>query len=231
MKRKCFLSKCRYLDGVKCKKLIWYQVNAKEQMPQWPEQTQKVFNYGHLIGEKAKELYPDGVETSQGLAFGEHISESLKLLTYRVPVFEGGYMYDNCYARSDILSPAGNEQWDLIEVKCNTSVHEVNVMDAAWQKFCHESAGIAINRCFIMHVKPGIYVNNHTSPEMIFSKVDVTSRLTKRLEDIIKNVQAIRLACAKDTPPEIQPGIQCDQPYPCIMKSLCGSLDQTCIQA
>ncbi len=222
MKKNCFLSKCRYLDGVKCKKLIWYVVNARDKMPQWNEETRKVFEYGHLVGAKARQLFPNGIDLSEeSNSFSDHINQSQQALKEYRPIFEGGYMADNCYCRVDIIQPVAHDSWDLLEVKCNNSVHEVNIRDAAWQKFCLEQSGLKINRCFIMHIKKGVWVKESTPPEIIFHKEDVTPRLTPFSLDLTQNIHEIRRVCAADEPPDVTPGPQCCVPYDCIMKPIC----------
>ena len=124
-----FLSKTKYLEGLKCPKLIWYRFNAKDKIPEFGAATQSTFNYGHWIGEKAKQLFPDGVEDSSEMSFQEHLKRSLELLNLRVPVFEVGLIYNNAYARPDVLDPVGGNKWDIIEVKCGRSVHDVNCHD------------------------------------------------------------------------------------------------------
>ena len=116
-----FLSKCKYLDGLKCPKLIWYRLNAKDKIPQWCSETQSTFNYGHWIGEKAKLLFPGGIEDNSEMSFDEHLLRSQELLKLRAPVFEVGIMYNNTYARPDVLDPVGKDMWDIVEVKCGQS--------------------------------------------------------------------------------------------------------------
>lgn len=82
-----FLSKSKYLEGLKCHKLIWYRLNAKDQIPQVDAETQSTFDYGHWIGEKAKQLFPGGVEDSSEMSFQDHLKRSLELLKLRVPVY------------------------------------------------------------------------------------------------------------------------------------------------
>jgi hypothetical protein len=38
-----FFSKSKYLSGLQCHKLLWYQYNAKDQIPQVDAQSQAIF--------------------------------------------------------------------------------------------------------------------------------------------------------------------------------------------
>jgi len=56
------LSKSKYLNGLQCLKLLWLEINNPETLPQVNLSTQFVFDQGHLVGELAKKLFPDGVD-------------------------------------------------------------------------------------------------------------------------------------------------------------------------
>lgn len=76
-------------------------------------------------------------------------------------MFEAGFIHKNgkCYARADVLYPVSNNQWDIIEVKSATSVKEEYLYDISFQKYCYESAGVKIKRCFVLHIN-NQYVRN-----------------------------------------------------------------------
>ena len=220
-----FLSKCKYLDGLKCHKLIWYRLNAKDDIPAVDADTQTTFDYGHWIGEKAKELFPNGVEDSSEMSFQEHLDRSLELLKLRVPVFEVGLIYNNAYARPDILDPVGDDKWDIVEVKCGRCVHDVNYHDVAYQRYCYTNAGLNINRCYILHVKDGVNVKTATPPEKAFEKVDVTDKVNEHSIGIEERIAAIRQVVRLEKCPDIRMGEQCDTPYGCVMKPLCQNIN------
>ena len=56
-----------------------------------------------------------------------------ELLKERKPLFEAGILAGRLYSRVDILSPAGEAGWNIIEVKSSTSVKDVHIDDVAFQ--------------------------------------------------------------------------------------------------
>lgn len=56
------LSKSKYMNGMQCPKLLWISVNAKERLPEVDESIQKRFDEGHIVGEYAKKLFPQGID-------------------------------------------------------------------------------------------------------------------------------------------------------------------------
>ena len=124
-------SKSKYLAGLQCPKLLWHQYNAKDLIPAIDAGTQAIFDQGHLVGEYARKLFPEGIEVakdivdyeraveetyeilrSMGVEVGlpETLSTPKALTTLsrahpRKPLFEAAFLYKNAFARVDILVP------------------------------------------------------------------------------------------------------------------------------
>ena len=60
-KKPVVLSKSKYLEGLQCPKLLWYEYNRKKDLPAIDAATQAIFDEGHRVGEYAQKLFPDGV--------------------------------------------------------------------------------------------------------------------------------------------------------------------------
>jgi len=56
------LSKSKFLQGHQCRKLLWYAVNAKDQIPETDAAQQAIFDQGKQVGVLAKALYLGGIE-------------------------------------------------------------------------------------------------------------------------------------------------------------------------
>ena len=61
------ISKSRYMAGLQCPKLLWYQVNQPDAFPPIDAGTQAIFDQGSAVGEFAKQLFPKGIEIGDGL--------------------------------------------------------------------------------------------------------------------------------------------------------------------
>lgn len=55
------ISKSKYISGLQCHKLLWHQYNAKELIPAVDAAQQAIFNQGHEVGQRARQLSPGGV--------------------------------------------------------------------------------------------------------------------------------------------------------------------------
>jgi hypothetical protein len=108
------LSKTKYLNGLQCPRLIWIEIHEPEKIPETDPVTQHIFSQGHLVSELAKRLFPDGIDISTEDFMG-NISSTIDLLRERKPLFEAGILVGKLYSRIDILYPAAEEEWDIVE--------------------------------------------------------------------------------------------------------------------
>ena len=224
------ISKSKFLNGLQCLKYLWYSVNSKESIPEPDETTQYIFNQGHLVGQYAKKLFPDGIEVGYGGDFKNSLRKSRDLLTEQKPLFEAGFSYEkpdanfpdaSLYARADILNPAGNGQWDIIEVKSSTSAKEINIGDIAFQKYCYKGAGLKVRKCYLMYVNNQYIREGDIEPAKLFTKSDITEEVEEFTIGIEEKIKEMFATIFSGRYPDIKVGRQCDSPYPCPLKDEC----------
>ncbi|MBT4208168.1 DUF2779 domain-containing protein, partial [Candidatus Woesearchaeota archaeon] len=144
------LSKSKYLIGLQCLKYFWISLHEKDRIPEVDLATQHKFDQGHLVGQLAKQLFPDGIDIPEA-DFKQNLEKTKEFIKLGKPLFEPAFMVGNLYSRADILVPNG-DGWDIIEVKSGTKVKDINVHDVAFQKYVYELAGLKIKKCFLMHI-------------------------------------------------------------------------------
>ena len=219
-----FLSKSKYLAGLQCSKLLWYNYNAKEVIPAPDEATQAMFDQGHQVGELAKTLFPDGVEVAKGnLDFEQVLRQSEAAVKLRKPLFEAAFKHKEAYARADILNPVGKDQWDIIEVKSSTEVKGVNLHDLALQRYTYEGAGLKVRRCNLMHINNGYVRHGEIDPKQLLLQEDVTEHVDELIPQVERNLQEMIVVIRMRKYPEIPIGPRCSDPYECPLHSLCWS--------
>ncbi len=222
-----FLSQNSYLNGLKCQKFAWEYKHARDNFPKLEKATASLFDYGHMIGDKAQELYTNGILACENeMPFSDYLIHCKELLEKRVPIFELGLMFKNLYAQSDILNPVGDDQWDLIEVKSGRAIADVNYHDVAFQRYVYLNAGININRCFIMHVIPGSKAGQNCNAKDIFQLVDVTDKLPAYSAIVEDSICQLLETWKQDKSPNICPGKQCSKPYKCRLYDICNKKDK-----
>ena len=204
---KPFLSKSKYLIGLQCPKLLWLHYNAKEKLPPVDEQTQAIFNQGHEVGLLAQKLFPDGITVGWDAPFEKVIRQSLSLLKTRKPLFEAGFMFNNGYARVDVLDPMPKGKWDIIEVKSGTSVKDPNWDDVAFQRYCYEGAGVPIRKCHLLYVDNTYVRRGEVDPSKVFTKEDVTDSVAEKAVGIEDRIMEMLEVIALKKCPRVEIGL------------------------
>jgi hypothetical protein len=217
-----FVSKSKYLSGLQCHKLLWHHYSAKDQIPEVDAATQSIFDQGHIVGEYAKKLFPDGAEVGKDVNdFEQVLTLSSKALAFRKPLFEAAFKSNNAYARPDILNPIGKDQWDIIEVKSSTEVKEINLHDLALQRFAYEGAGLKIAKCFILHINNKYVRHGEIEPKKLFKQVDVTKEVGKLTSSVPPNLKEMLRVIGEKKFPVVEIGPHCNDPYDCPLHDKC----------
>lgn len=218
------ISKTKYLNGLQCKKLLWYIYNEPAAIPEPDEFTQAIFAQGHLVGDYSKKLFPEGIEIDHTKSFQEGLKSTRELIFKRVPIFEAALTYKNCYARADILEPIGEDKWDLIEVKSSTELKDVNYSDIGFQYYVYTGAGLKIDKCYLMCIDNTYVRKGDIDPKKLFKKIDVTDEIkTLYSKTIESNVAEMVKAITVKTYTEIGIGTHCNDPYDCPLIDKCWS--------
>ena len=183
-----FLSQNNFNDWLKNPDLVRQWHHDRENMPKPTPEDQKLFDFGHLMHRKAHDLYPDGFEEIRQLSYEDHLENSMKLIhERRSTLFELGFRYDNLYARPDIMLPVESDSWDIIEVKSTSHVYENVIKYVAYMYYVIVNCGVKINKCYLMHLKKGLYARPEMPAKDIFDKTDITEKVIGLQEFIIKD--------------------------------------------
>jgi len=219
MARNKLLSKSKYLNGLQCPKYLWVKLNEPDRVPRFDTSMLYRFNQGHLVGEFAKKLFPDGIDIPDD-DFTINLKQTEELLKKRKPLFEAGIMVDNTFSRIDILKPVGKDEWDIIEVKSSTKIKNINFHDVSFQRYCCEKYGLKIRNCFLMTVNNEYVRQSDIDPAHLLTMTKIRDGATNGLQ---QRVDSMFSTIASDKCPAITIGKQCDSPYECPLKEECWS--------
>jgi len=208
------LSKTKYLNGIQCPKYLWVLSNEPERIPEPDNVTQYVFDQGHVVGELAKMLFPNGIDIPVDNFMG-NIRRTEQLLYERIPLFEAGISAGGLYSRIDILNPANGTDWDIIEVKSTTDVKDVHLHDVSFQKYCCERWGIEIRKCFLMHINNKYIKDGDIAPGQFFIQDDITAAVEETIVGIQDRIDTFFEIISAPECPEVTIGRHCSNPYVC----------------
>ena len=216
-----FLSKTKYLDGLKCPKLLWYEYNRKEDLPEIDAATQAIMNQGKIVGELAQTLFPNGIVLQRDPAPDKQAEKSLEAAKLRKPLFEAGFVHKQAYTLADILNPVEKNAWDLIEVKSSSSVKDEHYSDVAFQKYTYEGAGLKIRKCYLMYINNQYVRKGKIEPEKLLATEDVTKQCDELIPEIEQNIIDMLEVIRKKDEPQVKVGPHCDSPYSCLLEGMC----------
>lgn len=214
------LTKTRYLDGLRCPKLLWTRWNRPELIPPPEPERELIMQAGREVGELAKRLFPGGVEVPRFDDPRAAVRATAKLLAKRVPLFEPAFAVDGRLCRVDILVPGEAKRWDLVEVKAGTRVRENHVRDVAFQYDAVTRAGLEIDRMVIMHLDGGYLRGDELELAALFTADDVTERVMRLAPYTGQTVAAMQEMLAGPDP-DTPLGPRCNSPHPCPLKPHC----------
>jgi hypothetical protein len=218
------ISKSKYISGLQCHKLIWHQYNAKELIPAVDASQQAIFNQGHEVGRRARDLYPGGVLIERE----RHDMDGLLADTLRQaqgrprrPIYEAAFLGGGVYAQIDILVPAGDGLWDIVEGKSSTSVKPVYLDDVAVQRYAAERAGTRVRNCYVAHIDRDYVRSGAIENDKLFRVVDVTVEVAERLPHVPDRIEALASVIQQPASPEIPMGRHCTKPNDCPLIPVC----------
>ena len=214
------LTKSNYLLGLQCPKLLWVAKNDKQRIPEPDKITLKKFSDGHIIGELATRVFPEG-QNIPDENFKENLENTKKLISKRIPLFEPAFMVDNLYSRADILVPVAEDEWDIVEVKSATKVKDVNIHDVSFQKYTYEKAGLKIRKCFLMHINNQYCLDGQVEPSELFVQTEITEDVAEFSNGIESRIEQMAGIINSHEEPQCKINISCSDPYECPIKNEC----------
>ena len=218
------LTKTKYVHGLECQRLLWYECNSPSVVPEEDEAIQERFEQGKEVEELAKTLYSGGISVDlDKLGWNKAMELSKKVLEDRKPIFEAGFQYKELFARADILNPVSRNQWDLIEVKSSTSVKEEHLNDLSFQKYVYDSAGIKIRNCYLMHLNKEYVRQGEIDIQELFETEDITEKVDEFLTETKENIQEMISIIRMKKCPELEDCTHCGDPDPCPIPDICWS--------
>ena len=214
------LSKSKLQSHHQCNKKLWLEVHQPK-LAQADEFQQLNLDRGTAFGEAVRSLYPDGIlvaekNSQDAIAKTQHHLETFAAGQKPVPLFEATFSYNNVVVRVDVLIPAAQSAWELIEVKTG-QLKPHYVRDAATQALVITKSNPTLTLTKICVGTPNrdfVYTSQNDY-RGILTVVDVTNDARALFEAIASDIEpALRTLNLPDAP-ERTVGGQCTKPYAC----------------
>lgn len=215
------LSKSRIISHRQCPKRLWLQVNRPE-LAQVDESSKLRMEDGNRVGDLARQLHPGG-QLIDTLDREQALKETaIALKDKKRPIFEPAFLAHNVLVRVDLLLPdEEGDQFRAVEVKSSTSVKSYHREDLAIQTWVMRQAGLALSKVAVAHIDTKFVYPGNLDYNGLLDEVELTSEVEKMLPEVAKWVQEANATLEKETAPDIAPGTQCTDPFPCPFMEHC----------
>ena len=187
---------------------------------------QAIFDAGAAVGEMARQRFPNG-----RLVEGTYLEHDQAVRTTRallagatIPaLYEAAFTFQGIRTRIDILKQNGRHEFDLVEVKSNTSVKPEHITDVAIQVYVAEGSGVPVKGAYLMHLNNAyVYQGGDHDLEQLFNLADVTEEARRFVAENVPNDLARMWAALQlDVAPDIETGRHCTSPYRCSFFGYC----------
>jgi len=214
------LSKSRYLDGLQCPKLLWTRYNRGESLGTPDSMRNHLFAMGDRVGSAAQELCPGGIVVPRSGGIANAALMTGKLLDQRVPLFDAAFLAGGRHCRVDILEPAPDGMWNLVEVKAGAKVRSLTIQDVAFQRETLLLAGLKLDRMIVMHVNSRYVREGDLDLDQLFHRVDVTERVEQVAPYVAKSIDTL-LETVQGPDPDTPIGSHCREPRKCPLMAQC----------
>ena len=212
------LTKSKYLNGLQCRKRLWYEKNHPERKANISRSQQRKFDQGEEVGILARDYFSDGVliDAKDPLVSIEQTEKAIR--RGDTCIFEASFMFNDVLVECDILEKDANS-WRITEVKASTSIKEEHLDDLAIQKYVLTGYGLTISKTQLMLINSKACVYPDLSN--LFTTEDVTDQVNELMDDVDCNVKTFKTILAGNDEPQVLIGQQCKKPYPCPFKEYC----------
>jgi hypothetical protein len=219
------LSKSKLISFRQCPKRLWLELHRPE-LAEVSASAQAIFRTGHQVGDLARALYDQnriGILIDKDvLGVDGAIAETQAILSRRLPIFEAGLAGGGGLAFADILLPAKDNAWRMVEVKASASVKEYQREDVAIQAYVAKSAGVALTSVAVAHIDSKWTYAGDGDYRGLLREVDCSDEAFSRSGEVSEWVRQAHEVAWTDQEPAIKPGSHCTEPFECGFANHCN---------
>ncbi|MBP6005486.1 DUF2779 domain-containing protein [Candidatus Saccharibacteria bacterium] len=203
------ISKSDYMLWLKHPAWLWLKKHRPKSLPPIDQNTQALFDAGHLFEEYAEELFDNPIKLGFN-SYHEYLSlpdrTKLALENPDKVILQGRIEVEQLTCIFDVLEPNNFGQYNLYEIKSSTQPKQEHYQDLAFQKQVLESKGIMIDKIFIIHLN-SFFVRKREKidPKKLTKVVEVTDQVAKLGQSTIDNIQLARQTINISEAPSLSP--------------------------
>ena len=222
------LSKSLYTRAIQCPKSLWLKKHKPDVLTPPDASAQAVFETGHVVGELACDLFPNGVEVEFTREYTQMVETTARLLEEGVrDIYEATFIYDGILVMLDVLHVEEDASVSFYEVKSSTSVKEIYLHDVSVQYYVLCGLGMRVQGAYVVHIDSSYVRGEELEVEKLFCVVDVTVEAEELQEQIPQRLSEWEAYLSDpQNEPDIDIGSHCNKPYECDAKAYCWKVQR-----
>ena len=204
------ISKTEYLMFLKHPAWLWLKKHDKAKLPPVDDNTQAIFDAGHLFETYAEQLFPGGVNIGfnnydEYLSLPKRTTDALD--GGATTIFQGRFEAGQFTFIGDVICVVGDKEVDLYEIKSSTKAKPEHEFDLAFQMVVLEDCGFAVRNIAVVHVNNQFVRDGDVDPTKLVGMTDVTGAVKDKRE-LTKHQMQLALAAAQSNErPSISPSL------------------------
>lgn len=204
------ISKSDYMLFLKHPAWLWLKKHDKSKLPPVDEDTQSIFDAGHLFETYAEQLFPSGLRLSFA-DYDEYLNlpaRTTKALNEDIKtIFQGRFEYKQLTFICDIIVVVGDKVVDLYEIKSSTKVRPEHELDLAFQLVVLEACGYKVNTIAVIHVNSSYVRSGAIKANEIVTTADITEIVKEKRDETKANIERALQVVASPNIPNISPSL------------------------
>lgn len=221
------LSKSLYTIAIQCPKALWLKKYKPEVLSQIDEFSQAKFNIGHVVGELACNLLPNGIKVDFNSNLEQMVRKTKELIdSGYTTIYEAAFYFENILVIVDILEI--DEDGVIIhEVKSSTSLKEIYLHDVSIQYYTLKNLGYKIKSANVIYLNSKYVRDEELDLQELFTIENVTQKIELLQEEIPSNLKTFeKYLSNKQSEPNIDIGKHCKNPYDCTALDYCWKIQR-----
>ena len=217
------ISESGFIRGLQCKKSLYLHYFKPELRDEISKFHQIIIDTGHNVKEYAQQLFPGGIDASQGdkSNLQRAINYTQELIKNNQQVIYGATFTDGeTFSDIDILVN-NNGKWTAYEVKTSVSMNDYKIMDIAFQYYVIIQSGISLEAINLIHVNYKYLKHGELNIFELFTIVPLIEKILPLQSDIQNQINGLQKTLDSSEEPIIDIGPHCTNPFNCDFIGYC----------
>ncbi|MCA9349835.1 DUF2779 domain-containing protein [Candidatus Saccharibacteria bacterium] len=204
------ISKSDYMLWLKHPAWLWLKKHHPKSLPPIDQDTQAIFDAGHLFEEYAEGLFDNplklGFDSYQEyLSLPDRTRKALDSSTKQA-ILQGRVEQDSLTCIFDVLEPLESGGYNLYEIKSSTKPKPEHYQDLAFQKLVLEKSGLKIDKIYLIHLNSFfVKKRDKIDPKKLTKVVEVTAEVLELSSQTAQNVALVKATASQIDSPDLSP--------------------------